>query len=244
MEELVDVLNKIEKTIEINNNFIHSAIIPFLIGLIPTILIIIQNCMYNRQNKKIQFQIQKRDEKLKLYDNILEIYNTYAEVLYKMNSIVAEDNFYVIYANDQLTLKNDIRLLQSVYDFSEYSKKLFKEYNKAKLLFNNSDKELLNRLEKLNLLYNDFMNVSLNYFSNGENFKVADEAWERIITIYPEITKGNIQQLHINMEAKKLMETMCIGEKAKKLQDISNDYIKHMEYDEFDKYFEQYLQIK
>ena len=62
MENVIKAINDLTSVVEENNNLRNSFLIPLLVGLIPSILLIIQNHI-----------IEKRNEKLQLHNNILEV---------------------------------------------------------------------------------------------------------------------------------------------------------------------------
>ena len=156
----------------------------------------------------------------------------------KISKLIHIERFFIV----DLGQKRDF--IAEGLEAYQYNEKIVRTFNLARMMFNRSNKKLVSNLEEIQELYIEFTNKFSKYIIDGKLFSNADEAWNNIKKIYPDIPLGDIHTMKLNQKANKIMESICITDEVKELQNIYDKLMKNMDYDKYDKYFEKYLRIK
>lgn len=238
METITTLLGELINVIKENNSFINTFLIPILVGIIPSIILLIQNHIIEERNRKLQLNIQIREERNQLYNNILNIYNTYTEIIFKTSKVMQEDNFY------DVDLKKQLRFIDDVIDVCEYENKVIKAFNQSRMIFCGTNDTLIDKLERLQIIYSDLVHKLAMYISDENFLNIANTAWDKVELLNENIPRGDVKTMKLNKEAKAVVESICITDKVREIQNINKKLVKEMDYENFDKLFEEYLQIK
>lgn len=238
MEEIVLAINELTKVINEGNEW-HNILVQYILPIILSIIVIVQNIIYNKQNEKIQMQISDRDIKLKFYDAILNIYNIYTQGFYKL--IDLKNNIIIYNIEDS---NYYVSLLTKTKDGLEFGYKMINAFKQSRLLFNKSDEKIIERLDELQQIYSEFLYKYSNMIYDGTLVKIAKNAWSKVISAYPEIQMGNRDMLLKNNVASKFFKELCTTDEVKEINELFEKYNENMYYDNFDILFEKYLNFE
>ena len=238
MEEIVLAINELTKVINEGNEW-HNILVQYILPIILSIIVIVQNIIYNKQNEKIQMQISDRDIKLKFYDAILNIYNIYTQGFYKL--IDLKNNIIIYNIEDS---NYYVSLLNKTKDGLEFGYKMINAFKQSRLLFNKSDEKIIERLDELQQIYSEFLYKYSNMIYDGNLVKIAKNAWSKVVSAYPEIQIGNRDMLLKNNVASKFFKELCTTDEVEEINELFEKYNEKMHYDNFDILFEKYLNFE
>lgn len=238
MEEIVFAINELTKVINEGNKW-YNTLLQYIFPIVLSIVVIVQNIIYNKQNQEVQMQISDREINLKFYDSILNIYNIYTQGFYKLIDLNTDTIIYNI--EDDYFYKY---VLNKTKEGLEFSYKIINALNQSKLLFNMYDKKIIERLEELQKIYCDFLYKYSNIIYDGTLVNTVKNAWDKVVLLYPEIQIGNRDMLSKNNVASKLFKELCTTEEIKEINELFEKYKENMNYDNFDILFEKYLNFE
>lgn len=225
----------IEQLIKLNERD-WLDIIGSLLPIILTIVIIIQNIIYFNRSDKLQKQIHNRDRANQYHDDILMIYNTYYEFCdtiftsgFSNNVKSGNVNLAVAWVNDLFKLRLSIG----------------RKIDLSKLIFGQSNKELYCILEERFELAIKIIDKYMEYINSGRLLEVSENAWVTVIPHNPLATtfKYNYTMLAQNAVMYDNFMKLCQSKELEEIEVLTKDYQDKHNYDNFDKYFEEYFSL-
>lgn len=218
-------------------------ILGILIPIILTVLIIVQNNNYEKNNQKLQKQIHNRDIINRFHDDVLRIYNTYYDFTYTVRVSGFEEN---MRTGNGGWVNNYIG---NIYNLKE---RVVSNKNLARLLFEAKNKDLYNIVSERNNLAIDILDKYINYYASGEFFRISENAWDVSInqginnngSYNPVQYKYNYQWLMQDQKRYDNYLRLCKSDTVIEIDRLIDDYMKMHTFEKYDKYFEQYFSLE
>lgn len=212
--ELINVLEKFVNLYENNQIPNFITILSTIIPIILSIVVIVQNHIISKRNEKLQEKIANDNEKLQ-------------KNLSKRNEKLQKD----IYNNEIKIKSYDIILNAYTTFINAYSKLPNREISLNFILENGKENQklILDMIEERDKINLEFNKLKLLLKEDNILIEKITELKEIYVYIVDEISQGAVTNKVINNEK--------VLEKIKKYKEL-------LGYDNFDKYFEQYLSFK
>ncbi len=225
----------IEQLVKVNERD-WLDVIGILIPIILTIVIIIQNIIYFNRSNKLQKQIHNRDRINQYHNDILMIYNTFYEfcdVIFTSGFANNVKSANISLASTWINNLNTLRL------------SIGRKIDLSKLIFGQSNKELNCALEERFKLAIEIIDKYLMYINSGRLLEVSENAWVTIIPQNPiGITfKYNYEALAQNATMYSNFMKLCQSKELEEIETLTKDYQAKHNYDNYDKYFEEYFTL-
>lgn len=220
------ICNHQESTLSIIINLI-SIFVPIIL----TIILIVQNKIYNKRNEELQKEIHNRDIRLRKHDDILNIYSYF----YEFNDFLISNNLLF-----EIKAGNINYVMPLCNNLAQMRLAFCKKLNLAELLFKRNDNELYLVIKKCIDLNIEIIDKFLSYI-RGNLLQVSTDAWNKIIILNPNIQIYNYYMLQSYPDNFNDFLKMCETENTKELEALLDKQKELNEYEKFDVYFEKYL---
>mgnify|MGYP001060420410 CR=1 FL=1 len=252
MEDLTQKIEELIKVLKTDSMPLWVSIIgifvPILLSAIVIVITVLQNkknkefqIQLNKQNERLQIQISEKELKVQMHGDILKIYD---ECCVAQSKICGFDHLHHIIFSALFT-STDGKDLDKFYvdDLHTALSLLCQATNRANLLFPKNDIKIRNIIETIYKKSQALSRKADDYLYMGIADNIRDIAWDKISNKF-NIPKGNYGDLNNNMEAKSAFSEYCKTTTTKEMDDIREELIELFKYDNFDVYFEKYLQMK
>ena len=232
----VDTMDEIvNQLIKMNRRDVFD-ILGIIFPIVLTFIIIIQNCIYYRGNKKLQKQIHNRDQKIQHHNDIMMLYNTY----YDFCDAIFTSSFYM---NVKCANVNSVMMYINNVNLTRIQ--IGRRRDLARILFEHTDVNLYEIIVERFDLAIKIIDKYLEYYNSGKLAKVSENAWN---TICPPNTasfiyKYNYSYLLQNRNLNENYMKLCEQEEIREIDKMLNDYKDLHTYESFDMYFEKYLNL-
>lgn len=207
-----------------------------LLPILLTIVIIIQNKMYSKRTDDLQKRIHNIEQKNQYHDDILRIYGTFYQFCDEIIGSGFAHNvkcWDINSAYKQIDKVNFLRL------------SIGRNLDLAKLIFGKSNQELFDIIDTRIKLETEIIDGYLKYINDGVFSAVATKAWAAVVPVneFSPITKYDYNQLMQVPNKYEVFLKMCESDEIKEIEKMTEDLIKKHEYDNYDKYFEEFFSL-
>mgnify|MGYP000212865360 FL=1 len=208
-------------------------IIAILVPIVLSMIIIVQNKIYECRNIELQKRIHNREWSQQYHEDILLLYNTYYEFC---DTIISSGFSYSVKCgnvNAAILWLNQLRTLKM---------NILRRKDLAKLLFEKKNIELFNVINKCFENENSILDKYLSYISSGKLLEISENAWNTILpgTLLQRYNYGLLQQ---NSTVYDNFLKLCKSNELEEIEKLlQNDTDLHS-YEQFDKYFEEYFAV-
>lgn len=227
MDQIVEQLIQLDKKDWLD-------VVGIIIPIILSIIIILQNIISSYRMNKLQKQIYNRERKNQFHDEILMIYNTYYDFCdtiivkgFENNVKNGDYNSAYSYINNLISLRLSIG----------------RRLDLAKLIFKGNNEELYDIIEERFTLAIKIIDKYIEYINSGRLLEVSENAWNTVLTSNFLNYKYNYIFLIQNNIMYNNFIRLCESEELKDIMDLSKKYQEKHQYENFDKYFEQYFSL-
>lgn len=207
-------------------------IIAILVPMVLSVIIIIQNKNYEHRNVELQKRIHNREWSQQYHDDILLVYNTYYEFCDAIFNSGFSYNVEIGYVNAAIAWQSQLQTLKE---------NILRRKNLAKLLFQKKNSEMF---KVINACFNreiEIIDKYMAYIFSGKLLGISENAWNRI-TQDP-LIKYNYLALQQDQRAYNDFLKLCQSDELKEIKKLLDDDMKSHNYDNYDKYFEEYFAV-
>lgn len=208
-------------------------IIAILVPIILSVIIIIQNKIYEHRNVELQKRIHNREWAQQYHDDILLVYNTYYEFC---DTVISSGFSYSVKCgnvNIAISCMNQLQTLKM---------NILRRKNLSKLLFEKKNSELFKVINRCFENENNILDKYISYISSGKLLETSENAWNTILpgTLLQRYNYGMLQQNNIIYEN---FLRLCKSEELEEIETLLKKDIDMHGYEKFDKYFEEYFAV-
>ena len=225
----------VEQLIQVNTKD-WLDIVGILLPIILTIVIIIQNKIYSHRADELEKKIHSREQINRYHDDILSVYNTYYDFCDTIFTSGFDDNVKsgnVYLANSWVNNLINMRI------------SIGRKLDLAKLIFGQSNKKLYSMIEERFNLAIEIISKYLEYINSGKLMAVSENAWTRVIPQNSTVItfRYNYVWLAQNKNLYDDFMKLCQSEELEEIQALIRDYRAKHNYDNYDKYFEEFFSL-
>ncbi len=208
-------------------------VIAILVPIVLSMIIIVQNKIYECRNIELQKRIHNREWSQQYHDEILLLYNTYYEFC---DTIISSGFSYSVKCGNVNAAVSWLIQLQTL------KMNILRRKDLAKLLFEKKNPELFNVINKCFENENSILDKYINYISSGKLLETSEKAWNTILpgTL---LQRYNYRLLQQNITVYDSFLRLCKSDELEEIEKfLQNDAALHS-YEQFDKYFEEYFAV-
>ncbi len=233
MEELIQKIEELINVVENNGVPVVLTWVGILFPIIISILVIIQTAIQASRNKKFQKYLSDRDVKVQMHNDFMKIYDDFC---YAQN-IICVNNIDEIFAIPELTSMwyNDLNKALTA---------LWQSGNRAQLLIPSEDENLRNVVNDACKRIEEIKSTIDKYLYTGQAEFYRGQTWNKISGRLFGIQYGDYRTLSMQKSLYedfiKLYSNDELNEIKKKIDALRPLF----KYENFDKYFEQYVRIE
>lgn len=229
MEQIVEQLIKLNRRDWLD-------IVGILLPIILTVIIIIQDIIHFRITNKLQKQIHSRDRINWYHDDIWTIYRAY----YEFFDTIFTSGFSYNVVSGNVNMAAD-----GIINLNTLKLSITRNLDLAKIIFGRSNEELYSIIEERFTLSMKIIDKYIEYITGGRLWAVSENAWTWVASQYPynPSLKYNYTML---LQDKNLYDgfmKLCKSEELEEIQSLVKEYQDKHSYDNYDKYFEEYLSL-
>ncbi len=221
----------VKELVELNQRDLLD-IISVLLPIILSIVIIVQNKIYEHRNIELQKRIHNREWSQQYHDDILLVYNTY----YEFCDVVFTSGFSYNVENGNVNSAaawvNQLQILKG---------NILRRKDLARLLFQKKNSEMFNVIDTCFSDEIDIIDKYISYISFGKLLEVSENAWNRV-TQNP-LIKYNYSVLQQDRRMYDDFLKLCQSDELQEIKKLLDKDIKSHDYDKYDIYFEEYFSV-
>ena len=207
-------------------------IIAILVPIVLSIIIVMQNKIYEHRNAELQKRIHNREWAQQYHDDILLVYNTYYEFCDIIFTSGFSHNVEIGYVNAAIAWINQLQILKM---------NILRRKDLAKLLFQKKNPEMFNVIDACFNKENEIIDKYIEYISSGKLLEVSENAWDRVMQ--NPLMKYNYSVLRQDQRMYDDFVQLCQKDEFQEIKKLLDDDRKLHEYDNFHKYFEEYFAV-
>ncbi len=211
-------------------------IVGILLPLVLTVVVIFQNRIYSKRTDDLQKAIHNSEQKNRYHDDIFKIYSTY----YSFCDVIFQSGFAFNVRRGDIYLANT-----NLNNVVSLRLTLGRNLDLAKLIFEKSNNFLYKIIEDRIILEMEIIDLYLKYINDGILFEVSEGAWNVIapIGVISPIIRYNYNSLMSVKEKYDAFLKLCESDEIKKIEKLSKELEDKHNYDDYDKYFEEYFSL-
>lgn len=208
-------------------------IVAILVPIILSIIIIVQNKIYERKNVELQKRIHNREWSQQYHNEILLLYNTYYEFCDVIISSGFSNHVKGGYVDAASAWINNLGTLKM---------NIMRRKDLAKLLFEKKNPDLYDAICKCYENENSIIEKYLSYILTGRLLEVSENAWNTVIAGNM-LLKYNYALLQQNRNNYENFMKLCQSDELMEIENLLKHDAELHSYDNFDKFFENYFSI-
>lgn len=208
-------------------------IISILVPIVLSGIIIVQNKIYEHRNVELQKRIHNREWSQQYHDDILLVYNTYYEFCDTIFNSGFSYNIEIGNVNAAIAWINQLQILRG---------NILCRKDLARLLFQKKNPEIFNVIDACFNKENEIIDKYIDYVSSGKLLEVSENAWNTVTsgTLLQKYNYGMLQQ---NNNAYNNFLKLCQSNELQEIKKLLDEDMKSHDYDNYDKYFEEYFAV-